>query len=90
MEYLTWRETIKTERQETQRAKKMYIRQHLQFSKRLRYIPTILRLATITFLCLAFYYMGYLDAPKQISEEPKICYYNLICPEPKLPPTGAE
>lgn len=90
MEYLTWRETIKVEWKEQNKARRNYIKQHLQFSKRLRYIPTILRLATITFLCLAFYYMGYLDAPKQISEEPKICYYNLICPEQKLPATGAE
>lgn len=90
MEKLTFRQTILTERQETQRAKRNYIKQHLQYSKRLLYIPTLLKLAFFVLLCTFFYYMGIYDTPTTICDEQKICYYNLICPETNLPATGAE
>lgn len=63
MEYLTWRETIKTERQEKQRAKRNYLKQSYQFAKRLWFIPYLIKLGFLTLLCLFFYYLGYSDAP---------------------------
>ena len=84
MQKLTRLETITQERKEKEKARKDYLRQSMQFSKRLWYIPTIIKLLLLTGLCTVFYYLGMLDTPPQT-----------ICDEKRdfiiyLPPTGAE
>ena len=63
MDKLTRLETIIAERNEKEKARKNYIKQSKQFSKRLWFIPTLVKLSLIVAVCLLFYYLGMIDSP---------------------------
>lgn len=84
---LTRFEHVVKERQEKEKAKWNYWKQYHQYAERLLFIPYLLKLGLLVLLALAFYFLGYKDAP--------ICNQCPLCEEKrpfiiKLPATGAQ